>query len=272
MTPEQYCNQKIAKPGSPFYYSVRKLPLPQRNAIVAIAAFYQEIDEVVIDCHDVGIAYAKLNWWRGEVAKLNGGQPEHPVMLALQKWFKLSPQKLVNIIDGVEQSLNSSPFLNFEDLTLHIMATAGIREVLISEAMPQDETISIEIIYQLTLVIELIQHIQYLHRYVKQGLIYFAADELTKFNVSLSLLQTYKTNDDIRNLLQYQSEKAERAYNNAKTILTPKMRKQLISLIIRCEIALTVLREIRAEKFSVLENLINITPIRCWWIAHKAYF
>src|SRR5213075_3018588 len=83
MTPDQYCQQKAAQSGLSFYYSFLFLPPERRRAITALFAFCREVDDVVDECTDVGVARVKLAWWRNEVGKLYAAHPQHPVTKAL---------------------------------------------------------------------------------------------------------------------------------------------------------------------------------------------
>ena len=83
MSPEQYVQDKAAASGSSFYYAFLFLPPPRRAAITAFYAFCREVDDVVDEVSDPGVAAAKLAWWRSEVAAGFSGHPTHPVMRAL---------------------------------------------------------------------------------------------------------------------------------------------------------------------------------------------
>ena len=84
MNPEQYVQDKAAASGSSFYYAFLFLPKPRRAAITAFYAFCREVDDVVDEVSDPGVAATKLAWWRTEVAQsFAAGTPRHPVMQAL---------------------------------------------------------------------------------------------------------------------------------------------------------------------------------------------
>lgn len=274
MTPEQYCFDKAVQAGSAFYYSLLKLPKSQQAAIAAIAALDLEINEILFECHDPALAYTKFNWWRSEIAKLSLGQPTHPVAIVLQqvcKNFTISPQYFMDMVDGVEQGVEVSHFTTFEDLTIHIMRTVGARELAISAVTSQEQPVTTETVLQLALTLALVDKIQNLNRYVRHGIACFADNELQLFDVTDTQLQALKTTPEIQKLLAYQAYKAEVAYTKVLAGLSSAMRKQHINLLIRCEIALAALRVIRSSQFKVLENWIDITPLRRWWIAAVAY-
>src|SRR5512133_430199 len=83
MTPENYVQEKAAASGSSFYYAFLFLPKEKRAAITAFYAFCREIDDVVDEVTDPGVAQTKLAWWQVEVAQSYAGNPSHPVMKAL---------------------------------------------------------------------------------------------------------------------------------------------------------------------------------------------
>jgi phytoene synthase len=56
MTPQQYVQEKAAASGSSFYYAFLFLPKPRRAAITAFYAFCREVDDVVDEVEDAGVA------------------------------------------------------------------------------------------------------------------------------------------------------------------------------------------------------------------------
>ena len=83
MTPEQYVQDKAAESGSSFYYAFLFLPPPRRAAITAFYAFCREVDDVVDEVTDPGVAATKLAWWRRRSRAAFAGRPSHPAMRAL---------------------------------------------------------------------------------------------------------------------------------------------------------------------------------------------
>lgn len=74
--------QRGTPPGSLRYFAVLYAPEAARPALQALYAFEAELhDTVRTTSHDV--AHTRLQYWRGEVDRLVGGRPEHPVTRAL---------------------------------------------------------------------------------------------------------------------------------------------------------------------------------------------
>jgi len=104
MTPDEYCQQKAVQSGSSFYYSFLFLPPQRRSAITALYAYCREVDDVVDECADAGVARTKLAWWRDEVGKLYAMHPQHPVTKALAPAiadYGIQQQHMLELIDGM---------------------------------------------------------------------------------------------------------------------------------------------------------------------------
>ena len=72
MTPEQYVQEKAAASGSSFYYAFLFLPKPRREAITAFYAFCREVDDVVDEVSDPGVAQTS---WPGGTPKSRARSP-----------------------------------------------------------------------------------------------------------------------------------------------------------------------------------------------------
>ena len=136
MGPDEYCREKAAQSGSSFYYSFLFLPLERRRAITALYAFCREVDDAVDEPSDPAAARAALQWWRGEVARLFAGDPQHPVTRALAPWtaaYGIDEARLNEIMDGMEMDLNQTRYLDFAALERYCYKVAGVVGLLSAE-------------------------------------------------------------------------------------------------------------------------------------------
>lgn len=257
-------------PGSILHFSARFLSQQQKAAIFAICDFYQTIENITLQSTDPQVTHIQLNWWRDQVIQMHDGAPDHPLMQTLQKnvvFFQFNPLRLIEVIDGLEQNLTLPVFAKFEDVVIHLMRTAGVRELLIADVIEKNHSVASEEIYHFMLVIELVQHLQHARRYLRKGLVYFSQEELQQFHVTETALQQFQTTAAIKNLLQFQVEKIQRSYQKTKEFANKDRR----FFSARCAVANAILQAISDSDFRVLENFITITPLKCWWVTLKKH-
>lgn len=71
--------------GSANYYAVRFSPPGERRRNALLLGWFALIEDIARMPHDPGVARLKLDWWRGELATLDGGTPRHPLLVALDQ-------------------------------------------------------------------------------------------------------------------------------------------------------------------------------------------
>lgn len=268
------CYEKLMSHGSPVYYSLKKVPAPKRDAVIGIFCFYQEIKDIFWNASDWNVVETQLNWWRGEVMKIQQGRAEHPVSLFLQTIVKTSPrlidlQGLADMIDGLMQGAMSD-FDSFQAVMNYFMRTAGVRERMCLKVIAQEKDMPDELMEAFIVIIEWVEYIQFLRRYVRHDLIYFPKNEMEQFDVSTELLKKCKTTDSIQRLLAFQDEKINHANATINAVLDPLIHESFAYLFARSRIAFATWEEIRRSDWCVLENQIQLTPLRMWWIAYRS--
>ena len=264
--------KRFVSAGTPVYYSLRGLSHDQKILASAIYSFYGEIENIFFVCQDPQLAQIKFNWWRVEVTKMSEGHADHPLMNFLSQFIIQYPflqEKLLEIIDGVEQNFVCSSFSRFEDVVVHFMKTAGLRELLVMRILHPDNSVDKESIYRLMVGIELVNYLQYFRRYAQKDFILFPMDELYKFNVKARDFQSFKTTSEMEKLFLHQVSKVKKCFDGLSE-LQKSDRVKLSHLIIRSKIAESTLDEIQKSHFKILEQLITLTPLRQWWISLKS--
>ena len=161
MTPQQYVQQKAVASGSSFYYAFLFLPAPRRAAITAFYAFCREVDDVVDEVTDPGVARTKLAWWQAEVAKAFAGQPTHPVMQALMPHtadYGIEQRHLQAVIDGCQMDLEQTRYLDFAGLKGYCHLVAGVVGEVAARIFGQTEERTTQYAHRLGLAFQLTNH------------------------------------------------------------------------------------------------------------------
>ena len=279
MTPQQYVQDRAAKSGSSFYYAFRFLPPPQRAAITAFYAFCREVDDVVDEVTDPGVAATKLAWWRMEVAAAFAGQASHPAMHALMPHtasFGIEARHLLAVIEGCEMDLQQNRFLDFAGLARYCHLVAGVVGEVACNIFGRSQVATIEYAHRLGLAMQLTNIIRDVGDDARRGRIYLPLDELKQFDVKVNELlartSPWGYSERFTALMRFQAERAQRCYEQALALLPAVDRRAQRPGLAMAEIYRTLLREIERDDFQVLHQRIALTPLRKVWIAMHTHW
>jgi len=272
MTPEQYVQDKTAQSGSSFYYAFLFLPPPRRAAITAFYAFCREVDDVVDEVADAGVAATKLAWWRKEVVTAFGGQPSHPVMKALAPHtaaYGIRAEHLIAVIDGCQMDLDQSRYLDYAGLARYCYLVAGVVGEVAASIFGQTEPATIAYAHKLGLAMQLTNIIRDVGDDARRGRIYLPVSELKQFDVKAQEILNRGYSDRFTALMKFQAERAHRIYDEAFALLPAADQRAQKPGVMMANIYRTLLREIEADNFQVLHQRTSLTPLRKLWIAMR---
>ncbi|MDB5750822.1 MAG: hpnD [Ramlibacter sp.] len=272
MTPEHYVQQKAAASGSSFYYAFLFLPPPRRAAITAFYAFCREVDDVVDEVSDPAIARTKLAWWRAEVTQAFAGRPTHPVTKALMPCvepFGLREEQLQSVIRGCQMDLEQTRYLDFAGLKTYCHLVAGVVGEVSASIFGQTEPQTTAYAHKLGQAMQLTNIIRDVGEDAIRGRIYLPVSELQQFEVKAHEILQRKHSDRFVALMQFQAQRAHAIYDEALAVLPAQDRRAQKPGLMMASIYRTLLREIEAEEFKVLNQRISLTPLRKLWLAWK---
>lgn len=272
MTPDEYCQDKAAKSGSSFYYSFRFLPPLQRQAIIALYAFCREVDDTVDEISDLGVARAKLDWWREEIHATFQKKATHPVGQSLQtalQNFDLHEEYFMEIIDGMAMDLEQFSYPEFKQLALYCHRAASVVGLLSAEIFGYHDRKTLKYAENLGMALQLTNIIRDVREDADRGRIYLPQDELQKFNVDPDDLLALKSSPELIALLQFQATRAKHYYQQAIQLLPEGDRYTQRTGLIMAAIYEATLNEIEKDGFQVMQRRVSLTPIRKLWIAWR---
>ena len=276
MTPQQYVQHKAADSGSSFYYAFMFLPQARRAAITAFYAFCREVDDVVDDVADPGVAATKLNWWRQEVAQAFAGTPSHPVMLALLPHAKvhgIEAAHLQAVIEGCQMDLDQTRYLDFAALRRYCHLVAGVVGEVAANIFGRTSERTVDYAHALGRALQLTNIIRDVGDDARRGRIYLPLDEMQRFGVKASeILQRqapWGYSERFSALMRFQAQRAQDTYDEALALLPEVDRESQRPGLMMANIYRTLLREIEDDGFQVLHQRTSLTPLRKLWIAAR---
>ena len=250
------------------------LPRPRRDAMSALYAFCREVDDVVDEVPDVGVARTKLAWWRTEVANLFAGHPQHPVTKALAPFTAshgIDAGRMNEIIDGMEMDLAYHRYPDFDSLKLYCHRAAGVVGQLSASIFGYSEASTLEYAEALGIAFQLTNIIRDVGEDARRGRVYLPQDELARFGLTPEDILERKGGLPFVKLMRFQSERAQSYYDLAFSKLAPADRRSQRAGFIMAAIYRTLLDEIQRDDFQVLEQRVTLTPMRKLWIAWKTW-
>jgi len=274
MTPEQYCEDRTRKSGSSFYYSFMFLPKEKRRAITALYAFCREVDDVVDECSDAGVARTTLNWWRMQVADIYDGKPQHPVAQALVpivKQFNMAQEHLLEIIDGMEMDLDQPRYPDFKSLQLYCYRVASVVGLLAAEIFGYTDRQTQKYAHDLGIAFQLTNIIRDVGEDARRGRIYLPMDELQQFGVTASDILNVNETENFQKLMKFQIERAQRYYQQALAHLPAVDRKSQRTGLIMAAIYRATLDEVVSSGCHVLKERVSLTPLYKLRLAFAAW-
>jgi phytoene synthase len=274
MTPDQYCQQKAAASGSSFYYSFLFLPPPRRRAITALYAFCREVDDVVDEISDPGVARTKLAWWIEEVERLFAGDPQHPVGRALAPVvgsFGLERALMLEIVEGMRMDLDYNRYPDFPTLEVYCHRVAGVVGLLSARIFGYTDPRTLDYARTLGIAFQLTNIVRDVGEDVRRNRIYLPLDELARFGLTADDIVLFREDDRFRRLMEFQIARAQEWYRRAFALLPAADRRAQRPGLVMAAIYRTLLEEIEASGGRVLNQRIALTPLRKLWIAWRTW-
>ncbi|HYH43120.1 MAG TPA: presqualene diphosphate synthase HpnD [Burkholderiales bacterium] len=274
MNPHEYCQSRAVASGSSFYYSFLFLPEDRRRAITALYAFCREVDDVVDETSDAGVARTKLIWWREEIGRVYHGQPQHPVACALKEivgTYGIEEAHLLEVIEGMAMDLEYNAYPDFEALKVYCHRVAGVVGILSARIFGYRDPQTLEYAAKLGLAFQLTNIARDVGEDARRNRIYLPLHELAEYGVTTDDITNARETAGFAKLMDFQIARAHSYYDEAFAKLPAVDRKAQRPGLVMAAIYRTLLEEIRKDGSHVLTRRTALTPVRKLWIAWKTW-
>lgn len=273
MSPEDYCYNLAASPGSDFRYSLLGLPLKRRQALLGLRAFCLETAQIVTECQDAGVARSKLDWWQTEVTRLFAGEPQHPVTRALQGPLadcNLPEEYFREILDGVAMDLDYDAYPNFNGLMVYLHRRGNVPALLAVEVLGyQDRRATPRFAHEAGIALMLFDFFYDVRQYAQCGRLYWPEEEMERYGIKANDLLAPQTTERLRRMFIFQAERIRHHHAQALASLPKTDRYAQYHLLIRLELMIVLLEEIAADGYRLLEQRTYLPPLRKIWLAWR---
>ncbi|MBS0554790.1 MAG: squalene/phytoene synthase family protein, partial [Proteobacteria bacterium] len=181
-------------------------------------------------------------------------------------------EQLLEIIDGMAMDLSQTRYLDFKGLQLYCYRVATVVGLLAAEIFGYQDRQTLKYAHDLGLAFQLTNIIRDVGEDARRGRIYLPMEDLQRFNVPARDILEARHSDAFRQLMEFQAQRAEQFYEQAFAYLPAIDRKAQRPGLVMAAIYRTLLREIAADGFQVLDRRTSLTPLRKVWLAGTTWF
>ena len=142
---QEHARAIVKRSGTSFYWGMRLLPPPKREAMFAIYAFCREVDDIADDEAAPADKRAGLALWRDEIDALYAGRASRPTSRALAvpiERFNLPRAEFDAMIDGMEmdatEAMRGPPMVTLERYCRCVAGAVGVLSVRVFGAQAPD--------------------------------------------------------------------------------------------------------------------------------------
>jgi len=235
----------------------------RRRDITVFYAFCRVIDDVVDASQlDVDLKQKQLDLWR---AALRSPQPNEselaPEIRRLIDKYHLAPEMLDEIIAGVEMDLRISRYATFEDLRLYCYRVASAVGLVSIEIFGCRDPRGKEYAINLGLALQMTNIIRDVARDLRQNRIYLPQEDLARFNYSERDLQDRQYDSRFIALMEFEAERAENFFAQAREALPAQDRQSLVAAEIMRSVYDAILQRMKRDRFRLFEKEYRLSKL-----------
>jgi 15-cis-phytoene synthase len=280
------CDEITRKAAANFYYGIRLLPRPKRQAMSAVYAFARRVDDIGDDGFDRETQMAALATERrrldvlvgdsgdawGEVTLDTGDGDLDPVILALahaRRHYDLPVEALELLVDGVELDVLGSHYETFDELVRYCRAVAGsIGRLCLAIFTEGQANGAASLADELGVAMQLTNILRDIREDDARGRVYLPAEDLRRFGLDRSFSEL--PDERVAPLISFEAARAQEWFDSGLRLV-----EQLDARSAACVLAMTgiyrsILERIADQPTHVLHERISLGAWEKTWVAARS--
>ncbi len=255
--------------GAAFFF----LSKEQKEALGIIYAFCRLADDIVDDTPKT--APAQLADLTLELERVYGGTPATELGRDLQKVIKQFPipkKYPFNLIEGVERDLHIPVrYQTQEQLNWYMYRVASVVGLMCIEIFGYKNPASKEYAETLGYAVQLTNILRDIYEDAQINRIYLPLEDLQRFKVSEEDILTSKHTAEVKNLFDFELDKAQKLYDKARKILPKEDFKTLLTARAMGAIYEEILSKLKQKSCLPCEKKIKLSKLEKIWILIKTW-
>lgn len=265
---------KLTKESN-FMNSYFFLSKEKKNAITIIYAFCRKSDDIVDDeTISIDSKLIELKKWKENfICSVNNNIDDDLLMQLkdVREKYSIPEKPFIEMLEGMEMDLTRKRYNSINELTDYcykVASTAGLMSIQIfgwSKIGSEEYAKNLGIALQLTNIIRDVRKDK------NNGRIYIPFEDLKKFNYSEMEFQNEVYNSNFIELMEYETERALKYYENAKSFYSKNDIDLMISSRIIYHIYLSLLKKIIKNNYRLFDKEIKLSKFKKFIIAFGVF-
>ena len=247
-------------------HSFAFLPPGRREAMHAVYAFCQEVDDIVdhpkpgVDCQE------ELDAWRAQLASMYTGTPSFPVAVGLAqhaKTFDIPLEYFEELINGVEMDLTVRRYATFTDLYQYCYRVASVVGLISIKVFGTRSPRADEYAVNLGVAFQLTNILRDIGVDAKRDRIYLPQEDLIRFGYPERDVFSSASTPAFQKLMAFQARRAHEYYAKAQAALPPEDRKALLVAEMMRGVYFRILCRIEKDPSRVFQERVRVpSPLK----------
>ena len=280
----KYCESVTKSHAKSFYFAAKFLPKHKRKAVYPIYAFCRHVDDEIdeIDESETDKAVETVEFWKLNLQNLYENKDRKPktedqqiVFLAwndLLKTYKIPQNLPIELIEGVLMDTHIKRYETFDELYIYCYRVASTVGLMSSEILGYSEKIALEFAEKMGIAMQLTNILRDVKEDAERGRIYLPLEDLRKFNVSEQQILENEFDDNFREMMKFQIERARKFYREGEKGIALLEKDSRFTVLLASRIYGRILDEIEKLDYNVFLNRAFIGKFRKILAIPKIYY
>jgi squalene synthase HpnC len=251
-----------------FSFASRLLPQEMRQDLYVIYAFCRHTDDLGDEA--AGDRLALLADWERELVHVYGGEPKHPIMIALQdvvRRFGIPDEPFRKLIQANRMDQGRVRFGTYEELATYCEHSAAPVGQMVLYLL-RDESAESRVLSDATCTaLQLANFWQDVARDFAMDRVYIPQEDMVRFGVAESDLAHRSASPAFKNLLRFEVGRAQELFEKGLPLTDRVEGRMKLDIALFSKGGLRVLEAIRARDYDVLAKRPTVPALRKLWLA-----
>jgi len=261
----------VERSGTSFYWGMRFLPPPKREAMFAIYAFCREVDDIADGTLSAADKKQALDGWRDEIEALYRGQPTWPISIALLEpveRFDLPKEECHLMIDGMAMDAGDTVrAFTMAELERYCRCVAGTVGLLSMSVFGQRGHDLDRGALALAEALQLTNILRDIHEDAELDRLYLPVELLGQYGMARATPREVVKHPDLNGIGRALASRADKAFALADRLLAKGDRQKLRPALIMMHVYRRVLDRLIARDWKKPEKRVRLSKLERLYIA-----